>query len=235
VVLFHPRVDENSREPTWLAEWVWTSAPGWSTPLPEIFAESIAHQEQPMLPQATAGCEKILTVGRDGDGVWPVPCFPAEPPAWCVPRGVYCYANRSATGYDFVPAPGRVRDAGLIDRARVWPREAEPIARQVFTEMGWLELVDDGLQTHMLRSIHRVRARALAADDRLLVVFSQAEDGAVVSLRTPSPMAGRLLDARTGATLAAIRYDGPAFDLWDVPVPPDPPLTILVLRRDAPQ
>lgn len=235
VVIFHPSVAENSREPTWLAEWVWTRAPAWSTPLPEIFAEAIAHQEQPMLPQTTAGCEKILTVGRDGDGVWPVPCFPAEPPAWCLPRGAYCYANRTATGYDFVAAPGRLRDAGLIDRARVWPREAEPVVRQVFTDMGWLDLEDDGLRTHRLRSIHRVRARALAADDRLLVVFSQAEEGAVVSLRTPSGMTGRLLDARTGATLTAIRYDGPAFDLWDVPVPPDPPLTILVLRRDAPE
>src|SRR5262245_50746488 len=40
VFAFHPAVVQNSREPTWLATWLWTKHPSWYNPLPQVFIET---------------------------------------------------------------------------------------------------------------------------------------------------------------------------------------------------
>ena len=39
VLAFHPSVPQNSREPTWLATFLWTRLPAWNNPLPEVFVK----------------------------------------------------------------------------------------------------------------------------------------------------------------------------------------------------
>jgi hypothetical protein len=93
VWFFRPSLPEVYRYPTLLASWLWTHAPAWYSPAPEIFAERVSHREPPVLPTAWEGCTKVLTI----DGQWPVPCLPPTrvPPA-CFGPDVLCYASRSA-------------------------------------------------------------------------------------------------------------------------------------------
>lgn len=234
VFIFHPAVPENAREPTWLAAWLWESHPGWSNPLPEIFAETVAGSERPHYPVATAGCEKILTIGRGDAGVWPIPCYPMDLPLTCRGWGAPCYANRLAgPAYAFADAPGRFDVEGLIDRARVWPREAEPHVRAVFEDMAWRELAPDGPGHEHLRAAEGVATWTLAAAGRLLVVLREPIDGAVLRMRTPGPMSGRLIDARTGSEVARIDHRGPPHSMWRIDVPPAYDTLLLALRDGA--
>jgi hypothetical protein len=230
VFVFHPAVPEHGREPTLLGTTLWTRAPEWSNPLSEIFEETLTASDDPAMPVRTAGCEKILTVGRGDDGVWPVPCYPAPLSAECRPRGVYCYANRGAAGYSFAPAPGRRPDAGVIDRSRVWPAASEPAVRQIFEDMNWETLAHDGPDAARLRAAHQVGAWVLAAPDRLLVVLWQPAEGAVLRLRLPGPMTGRLHDIRGLEIIAELDYGDTGDVLRELRVPATTDLLILTLR-----
>jgi hypothetical protein len=94
VWFFRPSVPEVYRYPTMTASWLWTHAPGWYSPAPEIFAERVSHREPAVLPVAWPGCTKVLIV----DGQWPEPCVPTAPaPASCLGTGRLCYATPSAS------------------------------------------------------------------------------------------------------------------------------------------
>ena len=47
LVAYRPSVPEFAYRPTWIARWVWHHAPGWSRPLPEIFANVLGQHELP--------------------------------------------------------------------------------------------------------------------------------------------------------------------------------------------
>jgi hypothetical protein len=86
---FRPGLPEVYRYPTHAASWLWTHAPAWYAPAPEIFAERVSHREAPILPIAWQGCTIVLVVG----GEWPVPCLPTAPtPATCRSPKSLCYA-----------------------------------------------------------------------------------------------------------------------------------------------
>jgi hypothetical protein len=104
VLVLHP--DEPDRgitpSPTALAALVWTRVPVLDNPLPEVFAERVAHQDGIAgLPMATPRCEKVLLVA-DATGVaWPLQCEARAVPDACAVAGAVCYAN----GARIVTAP----------------------------------------------------------------------------------------------------------------------------------
>jgi hypothetical protein len=83
--------------PTRLAQFVWTETPWLDNPLPEVFAERVAHVDGSVfVPVATDGCEKALVIGTGTSVRWPPNCAPVMPPEECVQNGVLCYVNRGS-------------------------------------------------------------------------------------------------------------------------------------------
>ncbi len=114
VVLFHPAVPENYARPSRAAQWVWTTVPWADNPLPEVFAERASGAaDWGWPPQATPGCEKVLTLGDGRAATGPAACGTLPAPADCLIVDALCYANRRDGGYDFRPAP---RQAGYLQR-----------------------------------------------------------------------------------------------------------------------
>ena len=82
---FHPDRPEEGGTSA-LATWIWTHHPSLDRPLPEVFVERVRGSERPwQLPVATAGCTKLLLMGRGDTGrcgrfrVFPRWCRPS---AW---------------------------------------------------------------------------------------------------------------------------------------------------------
>jgi hypothetical protein len=116
IAVFRPAwPDRAGDSPNWLATMLWTRAPAFDNPLPEVFAErSLGHDGFASLPVATALCEKVLTFGDGQDVWWPVPCAPKPAPAECVRSGALCYVNDGVyspapkqAGFVFSPSPER--------------------------------------------------------------------------------------------------------------------------------
>ncbi len=219
VVAFHPSVRQNSREPTWLATFLWTRHPAWNNPLPEVFIETQLHVDEPLVPAMSPGCEKILVAGRDADaGVWPVPCYPAPLPDECRPTGAMCYANRTRHGFDFVGITRGSPGAGTLRDDAVWPAEAVPHVRKLYEAWNWREL-RFGATLEALRAAVNVSAEPVGSDEKFILILRNAVSGAVVRLRLVAPMDGVLVDARTGRTLRSERFDGHAGDLLSIELP----------------
>jgi hypothetical protein len=229
VFAFHPAVIQNAREPTWLATWLWTKHPSWYNPLPQVFIEPHTRGEDPMVPIATPGCEKILLGGNKATGAWPIPCYPGEIPASC--RGIYCYANRRGSSYTFVPPPGRDHGPGVLMPDAVWPAEAEPHVRAFYARWQWDTLMVRGRDAGWLRQPLGVRVTTLTGDDRAVYVLRAPKPGASLFFRLPGPMVGELVDPKTGAVLQEVAYRGAPGERWDVGLPPGYDLLILALRR----
>ena len=229
VFAFHPAVPQNSREPTWLASWLWTHHPSWYNPLPQIFIEPHTRGEDPMVPIATAGCEKILLGGNRTAGIWPIPCYPGELPAAC--HGIYCYANRQGSSYTFVPPPGRDHGPGVLWPEVVWPPGSEPHVREVYRRWQWETLTARGRDAGWLRQPINVRVTTLSGDRRAVYILRAAKPGAALFFRPPGPMVGELVDPKTGAVLQAVSYRGAPGERWDIGLPSDHDLLILALRR----
>jgi hypothetical protein len=235
IFAFHPGVPQHSREPTWLASWLWTQHPAWNNPLPEVFSETLLRVEGTTLPVATRGCEKVLIVAREpGAPTWPIPCLPAPLPTRCAVPGTICYANRRGTDYDFVVAPGRKVFPQSIDAA-AWPAAAEPHVRRAYLEGEWARLAQqhDG-RVHALRSQHGVRVASFGDDRRFLLVLRRTTESAALHFRSAAPLAGTMIDASSGEHLAALTYDGSAEDLWTVPVPASRADLIIVTMQQHP-
>ncbi len=93
VWFFRPPIPENYRYPTMTASWLWTHAPRWYAPAPEIFAERASHREPASLPLAWPGCTQVLIV----DGRWPVSCVPTgHVPASCFGADRLCYVTSTS-------------------------------------------------------------------------------------------------------------------------------------------
>jgi hypothetical protein len=227
---FHPTIPDHGREPTWAASYVWRHHPTWSSPLPEIFVGTLGRTEDLDVPVTTNGCEKILTGGPGVDGTWPVPCFPAPVPVPCSAKNVWCYANRTPRGYVFRRAPGRWNGVPLVVNT-TWPREAEAPVRKFMTEWEWWRLRQNVEAPAALAAKSGVEVTALEGDDRFILVLRDPIAGASVTLRLRESMNGVLVDARTGATIQALQYSGPAGEPWEVPIPSEPNLSLLAMRR----
>ena len=138
VFAFHPSVPQNSREPTWLASFLWTRFPAWNNPLPEVFIETQLQIDETRVPVATSGCEKILFAGGDvNTGVWPSPCYPAQLPAACRAPGALCYANLTGRQYTFVPVRCAPIDASAVRQDAVWPSEVVEHVRKLYEAWSW--------------------------------------------------------------------------------------------------
>jgi hypothetical protein len=232
VFAFHPSVPQNSREPTWLATLLWTRFPAVNNPLPEVFIETELHVDEPRVPVATAGCEKVLVAGRDGDdGVWPIPCYPEPLPEECRVTGAMCYANLVRDRYEFSAVPAGRAVAGILRPAAVWPAEAVPHVRKLYEAWNWRSL-RVGSSRDVVRAAVEVSVVTLGSERQFIMVLSGAGPGAVVRLRPPGPMSGVLVDARTGRTLSAEHYDG-SDDLWSVDIPRGFDVLLLAMRADA--
>jgi hypothetical protein len=107
-IFFAPSRPENYLQPTRLAGFLWHRWPAADNPLVEVFSERVSgSQPAPEPPLATAGCEKVLIIGR-GSGSptsWPGRCEPHTAPPFCREVGVLCYANRSNDGYAYSRLP----------------------------------------------------------------------------------------------------------------------------------
>ena len=230
VFAFHPRMPENSREPTLLAEYLWTTHPGWNNPLPEVFVETITHTEDRWLPAATPGCEKVLLWDR-GDGErWPIPCFPAAPPQACIGSDSLCYANLEHGKYTFAEAAITDGQPFKVRRELLWPAAAEARTRKIFIEFEWWRLRLLGTDSPALRSSHGAeRVWVYEGPDRYLFVVLRPGPDAGLLLRPPRRMRGRLLDPESDGPGHEIRFDGVPYELWQVPLPAGPRVVILAL------
>jgi hypothetical protein len=231
VFMFHPNVPENSREPTLLANFLWTRHPGWNNPLPEVFVETLIRTEQRWVPVATPGCEKMLL--RDGgDGArWPIPCYPDTMPRWCLAPGVLCYANLTDGRYRFARAPVPDGENYTLRRDLVWPAAAEPRVRKLFIEFQWWRLRLVGGNASVLRSSHGAeRVWVYEGADRFLFVVLRPGPDAGLSLRLPQPMKGRIVDVEAGAPGQEVHFDGRHYEMWHVPLPAGPTVVVLALE-----
>jgi hypothetical protein len=203
-----------------------------NNPLPEVFIETELHVDEPRVPVATAGCEKVLVAGRDGDdGVWPIPCYPEPLPEECRVTGAMCYANLVRDRYEFSAVPAGRAVAGILRPAAVWPAEAVPHVRKLYEAWNWRSL-RVGSSRDVVRAAVEVSVVTLGSERQFIMVLSGAGPGAVVRLRPPGPMSGVLVDARTGRTLSAEHYDG-SDDLWSVDIPRGFDVLLLAMRADA--
>lgn len=233
VFAFHPAIPQYSREPTWLASFLWTKLPGWNNPLPEVFIEIQNRTEVQWLPVHTEGCEKILIGGRGTDGgIWPIPCYPSPVPPQCRAVGALCYANLSGGQYRFEPAPGRASHPYPLRREAAWPGRTELHVRRLYESWEWWRL-HRGDAVTIVRQVLGARALRTGDDNRLIMVLQAIEPGARVLVRPTAPMVGVLMDAFTGETMTALHHPGPRGEVWEIPLPSGSELLILALRRDA--
>jgi len=231
---FHPKHAELSREPTWLADYLWTRHPGWNNPAPEVFGE-INGTDDLRLPVATRQCEKALLIGRGREGgTWPIPCYPAPIPARCLEPGVLCYANGRGARVDYVKVASR-QPGALYRAGRAWPAGAESSVRREMNRAEWWRLQPSWAvgASSMLRATRDIaRVHAFEGDGTLLLILQHTREGAGVTLRMPSGTRGSFLDVTSGDLIGTVEFTGPPFDLWDLPVPANRATLILGLRRD---
>lgn len=232
-IAFNPSVPQNSREPTWLATFLWTHVPAWNNPLPEVFIETELHVDEPLLPVATEGCEKILIAGGDTSaGLWPTPCYPAPIPAACERPDALCYANRVGRGYDFVPADRRSLALAVRRRDAVWPADALTHVRRIYDAWDWPTLRSASGAPDIVRAASNVSLESVGSGDRFILVLINPGADAVVRLRPAGRLHGILVDARTGRTLREERYDGSADGIMNVEVPSGFDILLLAMRAD---
>jgi hypothetical protein len=196
VIAFQPSVPENSREPTALATFLWTRVPSLNNPVAEVFSETELHADDLFVPAATRGCEKVLVAAVDGEGGWPVPCYPAPIPAMCQRPDALCYANRSKNGYDFAIAPGGA--AGKLRTDAVWPLETIAHVRRVYDAWDWRTLDFGSRDLTVLRQAAGVSVTAIGSDDRFILVLRNVSPAASLSLAPPRRLQGVLIDAISG-------------------------------------
>jgi hypothetical protein len=232
VFAFHPAVPQNSREPTWLATFLWTRFPAWHNPLPEVFVETELHTEVPAVPVATAGCEKVLIAGRDNDaGVWPVPCYPAPLPEHCERTGDMCYANLIGRRYEFARVPTTWRGGGELRVDAVWPADTVPHVRRLYDAWNWSTLRSGSQGLSMLRQAVAVTVTSIGSDERFILILRNLKRDALLRFRPRWSMSGILVDARTGNTLRLEDYQGRPGEPWNVTLPEGLDTLLLAMRR----
>lgn len=232
-LIFHPARPDNYRDPTAIAHWVWTTHPEWNNPLPEVFVESQVARVSTALPLATERCEKVLLIGRgDAQGMWPMPCFPAEIPDACRPAGTYCYANLTPDGYRFRLDPDQ---AGFIYAPdRVWPRQAEPAVRDLMARLQWewwrMEVAPTPAHSLLKDEDGVDSTKTLESESRALIIVSGTTDGAALMIQPSVPMTGQVIDPVANGEIVSTLTIAVTGEPWRVPLPPGRRLLLIVLQ-----
>jgi hypothetical protein len=232
--VFHPARPDNYRQPTWIAHTVWTRYPNLSNPLPEIFVDSQMGRLTRGLPFATTRCEKVLLVGRgDVQGMWPMPCYPAEVPPHCREPGQYCYANRTGSEYRFVLEPNPVGTEFVYDRGRVWPQAVEPSIRRALTDLEWwrADAATRAPNAALDDEDSVISTTTYEVGDRFLAIILGPQENATITLRLDAPMTGTFVDAASGDVLGSAAFTGTPGERWQVAVPSGRDIVLLRLRK----
>lgn len=231
VFAFHPAVRQNSREPTWLATFLWSRFPSWNNPLPEVFTETQLHIDEPRVPVATPGCEKILVAGSDVSGSgWPTPCYPATVPPACQTAGALCYANFTGRDYAFKPVQDVTITASAIHEEAAWPVAAIPHVRRLYDAWNWRSMHAGSLT--VVRSADHVSVESFGSNGHFILVLRDPREGAVIRLRSTERLSGILTDPTSGQALRSIEYD-PQLGLMSIDLPRDSRLLLLAMRTDT--
>lgn len=231
VFAFRPSVPQNSREPTWLASFLWTRHPGWNNPLPEVFVETQLHIDDMRVPVATGGCEKILVAGANADaGIWPTPCYPTPVPVECQTPGALCYANFVDRQYTFVPVRGISISPSALRHDAVWPIAAVSHVQRLYESRNWPAMRSEPLT--VLRGADNVSVESLGSNARFILVLRNPKEGAVLRLRPDRRLDGVLVDAMTGQTVRSFHYDGES-RLISLDLPHDSSILLLAMRTDS--
>jgi hypothetical protein len=233
IVAFRPSLPQNSREPTWLATFLWTRFPAWNNPLPEVFIETLLQVDEPRVPVATSGCEKILVAAGDADrGVWPSPCFPAPLPIECQTAGALCYANLKGRQYQFVPVRGATVDPAAVRADAVWPGNAVVHVRRLYEAWNWPGMHSGSLS--VIDGADHVSVESLGSNERFILVLRNAGVGATVRLRPERPLRGLLVDALTGQTVRSLHSDRDPGALLVIDLPHDTSILLLAMQAELP-
>jgi hypothetical protein len=203
LVYFRPAFAEVYRYPTRTAAWLWTHAPEWYAPAPEIFAERVSHREPAVLPVAWDGCRTILLIG----GHWPAPCTPtADTPPACLGSTRLCYAIPSDDDGDrttFIPLGEAA--FGLTISPRRWPANAA-FAQSLRTQLARDKALraDEGASA-VLRAADRIAwTSAWRSDSTLAIYLESASPDASVRVRVDRDHDGELIDLDTNTVLAHV-------------------------------
>lgn len=230
---FNPSVAEYSREPTLLANYLWTSHPTWNNPVPEVFSETVVHQDDffAIGPVATLGCEKILIAGRGPrEPMWPMPCPPAAVPPRCVSLGTFCYANLANGLYTYAVSSSSY-DPGRFLFQRSWPVGSEAFVQAAFNELDWQTLARAQFNPTVVRGVRQVeRVWTWLGRDRLLIVLDVTGARPSITLRPDLPMTGQLLDVTGQRTVQKLDSQSAAGPDWEINLPPNTNILLLTLR-----
>jgi hypothetical protein len=239
---FRPGMPEVYRYPSGLASWLWTHAPAWYVPAPEIFAERVSHREPPILPIAWPGCTIVLLI----DGQWPAPCLPtADTPTICREPDRLCYAIRPP-GQSRLGAEGRTTFVDLgkasfpnVIAAERWPPDA-PFMAVLRTRLGTglqrdPELRGDAAAGAIVRATRHVsRTHVWKGRSLLLIYVSNVRTDASLRLRVDADHRGALIDLASNrhvADLAAARsHEHPT----ELPLPAVVDHALIWLEADTP-
>ena len=214
VWFFRPSLPEVYRAPTRSASWLWTHAPAWYSPAPEIFAERVSGREPPALPAAWEGCTKVLAI----EGQWPAPCLPPRTiPSACLEPGSLCYANgadvRLVTTGDsdnttsFVSL-GTSSFPNVLTPQRWSPKQ--PFVTTLSTRItggraGDSGLIPQRLSTSALRATSGIAwASVWASTSTIALYLDTVAPDATLWLRVDVDYRGRLIDLDTDRTVADI-------------------------------
>lgn len=225
VWFFRPSQPEVYRYPTPLAAWMWTHAPEWYAPAPEIFAERVSHREPAVVPVAWEGCTMMLLI----DGEWPAPCVPTTPtPAACAGPDRLCYAippsssMPSSSPISSSPIPsgtstgagGDARttfiplgDAGFgITRAlHRWPGN-RPFVVALRTRLARDPALrpDEGNDTAVRAADHIAWTSVWRSPSSFVIYVEDASADALIRMRLDADQRGVLIDLDTNTELAAL-------------------------------
>lgn len=235
LVAYHPSVAEKAYRPSYATRWLWTSAPGFFNPLPEVFSETVRGDDEGIhVPAGLPGCEKVLMQGGGAwRPMWPVPCYPAAVPEICRHAGSFCYANRTDRGYAFDPVPRPRRSTVEVSPSDAWGQEAEPVVRRLLEGADWPSLRTGaawGAARFFRSSDNVARVWDLQSDRALVLVVRGARPGARLWLRLPRPMEGPVVDGESGSEIGHAAFLGSPYERFELGLPERSGLILIVLR-----
>jgi hypothetical protein len=230
IAAYHPRRPENYTTPTPAARFLWAWWPSIDDPLPEVFAERVSGEEPGLVPIATPDCAKVLV----SDGRWPVPCAPQAVPEPCGVPNALCYANRTRSGYAFVPVEALARYP--FERHQVWTWTAASMAdverilgRVSWRNLRWIRQSAPGAKVRASRELSWTYG--LQSDEALVVYVAGPRQGASLTLSLAGSMSGWWMNPGTGEVTAPVRVEPAGRALVPLEIPAGR-AAVLVLRRD---
>jgi hypothetical protein len=204
VCYFRPALPEVYRYPTRTASWLWTHAPGWYSPAPEIFAERVSHREPAVLPAAWGSCTKVLVI----DNEWPAPCLPpASTHRACLGAARLCYATSSDDGVQVV-ALGEARFPSTLVQRRWSAAQTFVGTLRTRIETGRKrdpQLRPRALAESALRATKGVAwASVWMGASTIAIYVDHVSPGAIIQVRVPADYHGELIDLETDRVLTHV-------------------------------